>query len=64
MVSNGLCAKTGQGVKTDSKLIRATIQIAHKSITDEHFELIEIAEKVVREDGRTASIFLQKSKLQ
>ena len=57
-------SKTGQGVKTDSTLIRAAIQIAHKSITEEHFDLIEIAEKVVREDGRTASKFLQKSKLQ
>ena len=40
-----------QRIKTDSKLIRAA-PIASKALNDE-FDLMEIAEKVVREDGRT-----------
>ena len=59
-----MMSKTGQRIKTDSKLIRAAIQIAHKSINGEAFDLMEVAEKVVREDGRTMSKFLDKSKNQ
>ena len=57
-----MMSKTGQRIKTDSKLIRAAIQIAHKSINGEECDLMEVAEKVVREDGRTMSKFLDKSK--
>ena len=59
-----MMSKTGQRIKTDSKLIRAAIQIAHKSINEEECDLMEVAEKVVREDGRTMSKFLDKSKNQ
>ena len=59
-----MMSKTGQRIKTDSKLIRAAIQIAHKSINGEAFDLMEVAEKVVREDGRTMSKLLDKSKNQ
>ena len=55
-------SRTGQRIKTDSKLIRAAIQIASKSLNDEKYDLVEIAEKVVREDGRTLSKLLDKSK--
>ena len=59
-----MMSKTGQRIKTDSKLIRAAIQIAHKSINGENCDLMEVAEKVVREDGRTMSKLLEKSKRQ
>ena len=59
-----MMSKTGQRIKTDSKLIRAAIQIAHKSINVENCDLMEVAEKVVREDGRTMSKLLEKSKRQ
>ena len=55
-------SRAGQRIKTDSKLIRAAIQIASKSLNDEKYDLVEIAEKVVREDGRTLSKLLDKSK--
>ena len=55
-------SRTGQRIKTDSKLIRAAIQIASKSLNNENYDLMEIAEKVVREDGRTLSKLLEKSK--
>ena len=51
-------SRTGQRIKTDSKLIRAAIQIASKSLNNEQLDLVEIAEKVVREDGRTLSKLL------
>ena len=59
-----MMSKTGQRIKTDSKLIRAAIQIAHKSINREECDLMEVADKVVREDGRTMGKFLDKSKNQ
>lgn len=59
-----MMSKTGQRIKTDSKLIRAAIQIANKSINGENCDLMEVAEKVVREDGRTMSKLLEKSKRQ
>tara|TARA_B100000212_G_scaffold308008_1_gene257515 strand:+ start:125 stop:406 length:282 start_codon:yes stop_codon:yes gene_type:complete len=59
-----MMSKTGQRIKTDSKLIRAAIQIAHKSMNGEACDLMEVAEKVVREDGRTMSKFLDRSKKQ
>jgi len=55
-------SRTGLRIKTDSKLIRAAIQIAHRSINGETYDLMEVAEKVMREDGRTMSKFLEKSK--
>tara|TARA_B100000242_G_C43030444_1_gene480017 strand:- start:882 stop:1151 length:270 start_codon:yes stop_codon:yes gene_type:complete len=55
-------SRTGQRIKTDSKLIRAAIQIASKSLNNEKYDLVEIAEKVVREDGRTLSKLLDKGK--
>ena len=55
-------SRTGQRIKTDSKLLRAAIQIASKSLNNEKYDLVEIAEKVVREDGRTLSKLLDKSK--
>ena len=55
-------SRTGQRIKTDSKLIRAAIQIASKSLNNENYDLMEIAEKVVREDGRTLSKLLEKAK--
>ena len=55
-------SRTGQRIKTDSKLIRAAIQIASKSLNNEQLDLVEIAEKVVREDGITLSKLLEKEK--
>ena len=55
-------SRTGQRIKTDSKLIRAAIQIASKYLKNEQLDLVEIAEKVVREDGRTLSKLLEKEK--
>ena len=55
-------SRTGQRIKTDSKLIRASIQIAHCALHDKAFDVLKIAEKVVREDGRTLSKMLEKEK--
>jgi len=55
-------SRTGQRIKTDSKLIRASIQIAHCALNDKAFDVLKIAEKVVREDGRTLSKMLEKQK--
>ncbi len=52
----------GHRIKTDSKLIRAAIQIAHNSLNGKSFDLAEIAEKVLSEDGRTQSKLLLKAK--
>ena len=51
---------TGQRIKTDSKLIRAAINIAHSTLHDEPYNITEVAEKVVLEDGRTQSRMLGK----
>ena len=59
-----MMSKTGQRILSVSKLIRAAIQIAHKSINGENCDLMEVAEKVVREDGRTMSKLLEKTKRQ
>ena len=48
--------------KTDSKLIRAAIQVAHASLENNSYDLMEIAEKVVKEDGRSLSRLLSKDK--
>ena len=48
-------SRTGQRIKTDSKLIRAAINVAHSALNDEPYNLSEVAAKVVREDGRTQS---------
>jgi hypothetical protein len=53
-------SKTGQRIKTDSKLIRAAIYVAHSSLHDEPYDLMEVADKVVKEDGRTQSRLLAK----
>ena len=45
----------GQRVKTDSKLIRTAIQVAHDSLLGKDFDVTKIAEKVVMEDGRSFS---------
>ena len=55
-------SRTGQRIKTDSKLIRASIQIALSALHDKAFDVLKIAEKVVREDGRTLSKMLEKQK--
>ena len=55
-----MISKTGQRIKTDSKLIRAAINVAHSSLHDEPYDLVEVAEKVVKEDGRTQSRLLAK----
>lgn len=55
-----IISKTGQRIKTDSKLIRAAIAVAHSSLHDEEYDLVEVAEKVVKEDGRTQSRLLAK----
>ena len=55
-----IISKTGQRIKTDSKLIRAAIAVAHNSLHDEPYDLVEVAEKVVKEDGRTQSRLLAK----
>jgi hypothetical protein len=49
-------------IKTDSKLIRAAIQVAHASLQDESYNIMDIAEKVVKEDGRSLSRLLEKEK--
>ena len=48
-------SRTGQHIKTDSKLIRAAINVAHSTLNDEPYNLSEVAAKVVMEDGRTQS---------
>ena len=53
-------ADAGHRIKTDSKLIRAAISIAHSSLKGEPYEVTEVADKVVSEDGRTLSRFLAK----
>ena len=55
-------ARTGLRIKTDSKLIRAAIQVAHASLKDESYNIMDIAEKVVKEDGRSLSRLLEKEK--
>ena len=55
-------SRTGQRIKTDSKLIRAAIQVAHSTLHEEPFDIMEVAERVVKEDGRTLSRFLDKNK--
>jgi hypothetical protein len=55
-------SRTGQRIKTDSKLIRAAIQVAHCTLHEEPFDIMEVAERVVKEDGRTLSRFLEKNK--
>lgn len=55
-------SKTGQRVKTDSKLIRAAIKVASRVLHGKSFDVNEIAEKVVREDGRSLSKLIAKNK--
>ncbi len=55
-------SRTGHRIKTDSKLIRAAIQVAHSTLHEEPFDIMEVAERVVKEDGRTLSRFLEKNK--
>ena len=55
-------SRTGLRIKTDSKLIRAAIQVAHASLQDESYNIMDIAEKVVKEDGRSLSRLLDKEK--
>ena len=55
-------SKTGQRVKTDSKLIRAAINVASRVLHDKSYDVNEIAEKVVREDGRSLSKLIAKKK--
>ena len=43
----------GHRSKTDSKLIRAAISIANSAVNKEAFDIDDVAEKVIREDGRT-----------
>ena len=39
-------SRTGQRIKTDSKLIRAAINVAHSALNDEPYNLSEVAAKV------------------
>jgi len=55
-----IISKTGQRIKTDSKLIRAAINVAHSSLHDQPYDLMEVADKVIKEDGRTQSRLLAK----
>ena len=55
-------SKTGLRIKTDSKLIRAAIQVAHASLSEESYNIMDIADKVVKEDGRSLSRLLEKEK--
>jgi len=43
----------GHRIKTDSKLIRAAISIANSTVNNETYDINDVAEKVIREDGRT-----------
>ncbi len=56
-------SKTGHRVKTDSKLIRAAINVASCVLQGKSYNVNEIAEKVVLEDGRSQSKLLVKKKL-
>lgn len=51
----------GHRIKTDSKLIRTAISIAHASLYGEEYDLGEVAERVLKEDGRTQSRLLKQS---
>ena len=55
-------SKTGHRVKTDSKLIRAAINVASLVLHGKTYDVKEIAEKVVREDGRSLSKLMAKKK--
>jgi len=55
-----ILSKSGQRVKTDSKLIRTAIQVAHDSLHGKDYDVKQIAEKVVQEDGRSLSKMLSK----
>jgi len=55
-----ILSKSGQRVKTDSKLIRTAIQVAHDSLHGKEYDVKQIAEKVVQEDGRSLSKMLSK----
>ena len=44
---------SGHRIKTDSKLIRAAISIANSAVRNKRIDIDEVAEKVIREDGRT-----------
>ena len=55
-------SRTGLRIKTDSKLIRAAIQVAHASLQEESYNIMDIAEKVVKEDGRSLSRLFEKEK--
>ena len=55
-------SRTGLRIKTDSKLIRDAIQVAHASLEDKSFNIMDIAEKVVKEDGRSLSRLIEKEK--
>lgn len=55
-------SRTGLRIKTDSKLIRAAIQVAHASLQGETYDVMGIAEKVVKEDGRSLSRLIDKEK--
>jgi len=55
-----ILSKSGQRVKTDSKLIRTAIQVAHDSLNGKEYDVKQIAEKVVQEDGRSLSKMLSK----
>ena len=43
----------GHRIKTDSKLIRAAISIANSTVNNERYDINEVAQKVIQEDGRT-----------
>ena len=55
-------SKTGHRVKTDSKLIRAAINVASRVLHGKAYDINEIAEKVVREDGRSLSKLIANKK--
>jgi len=55
-----ILSKSGQRVKTDSKLIRTAIPVAHDSLHGKDYDVKQIAEKVVKEDGRSLSKMLSK----
>ena len=55
-------SKTGHRVKTDSKLIRAAINVASRVLKNRSFDVNEIVERVVREDGRSLSKLVMKKK--
>ena len=55
-------SKTGNRVKTDSKLIRAAINVAASALHGKPFDVNEVADRVVREDGRSLSKLIAKHK--